>query len=174
MFWRKKSKEPPPLPTRTAAQTPPTGELSPEFKRDFQKELEAVADDPASDVLSAGIGMIKIGAKELLPGWLRQFGKSNLFVVSVEQSNPTTPFVFGPKGDRNYIAVFTRLELATECLREFPTLNFAMRLNGLDLLVVARDSRLGIWINPLNDACNLLVPADKIGRFIEEAKRGGA
>ncbi len=163
MFWRKKSTEPP---------APVTAQpLSPECKRDLREELEAAADDNAEDILSAGIGMIKTGAKELLPGWLRQFGKSDVFVVSAEQSNPQAAFVFGPAGDRNYVAVFTRLQLAQECLREFSTLQFAMRLNGLDLLALARDVRQGIWINPLNDACNLMIPKDMIGRFIEEANR---
>ena len=138
------------------------------------KELEVAGGKNAADFLSAGIGLVKAGAHELLPGWLRLFGKSDVFVVSVEQNNPQTAFVFGPKNDRNYVAVFMRLELAQECLREFSILKFTMTLKGLDLLRLARDARRGIWINPLNEACSVRFPAGMMERFIEEASREGS
>jgi tetratricopeptide (TPR) repeat protein len=168
-------REPPPK-LETPKALPPAlrSDLPPEFKKELTKELEIGGGKNAADFLSVGIGLIKTGAHKLLPGWLRLFGKSDVFIVSVEQNNPQTAFVFGPKGDWNYVAVFLRLELAQECLREFPILKVAMRLNGLDLLRLARDARKGIWINPLNEACSVRFPADMMERFIEEASREGS
>ena len=165
---------PPKLETPKAPPPALRSDLPPEFKKELIKELEIAGGKATTDVLTASIGLVKAGAHELLPGWLRLFGKSDVFVVSVEQDNPQTAFVFGPKGDWNYVAVFLRLELAQECLREFPILKFTMRLNGLDLLRLARDARRGIWINPLNEACSARFPAGMMERFMEEASREGS
>lgn len=139
------------------------------FRREILRELEAVDSGPTDDVVTAGIGMIKLGARELLPGWLRTFGQAEVFVVSIEDQNPQTAFVFGPEGERNYVAVFTRLDLAQACMREMPQLKFAMSLKGMDLMELARNGRRGIWVNPLNDACSVKFPAEDMARLIKAA-----
>jgi tetratricopeptide (TPR) repeat protein len=165
---------PPPIPQEIkTGSTPAPVEYSAEFKSELRQQLERVAKTGAEeDMLTAGIGMIKAGARQALPGWLKLFGQSDVFVVSAQQRNPQTAFVFGPKGDHSYVAVFTQLHLAQECLREFPMLKFAMKLSGVDLLHLAKNAQKGIWINPLNSACNVQFPAEAMDRFIQEATGG--
>lgn len=169
MFWRKK-KDPSPLtPPPVPPAAPPV--LPDGLRQEIQRELEAIGGASGDDYLTAGIGMIKMGAKELLPGWLRSFGKADVFVVSVEEKNPEVAFCFGPGGSPDFVAVFTRLDLAQACMREMPKLKFAMRVTGLDLLEQAKAGRKGVWINVMNEACSVRFPANMIPALLEEARR---
>lgn len=102
-------------------------------------ELERIgeaSDDDMSDadVLTTGIGMIKMGAKELLPGWLSQFGKALVYSVGIDSEAPESAFVFGPREDRNYLPIFTRRSLADECVSKMPPLKFVIPIQGLTIL----------------------------------------
>jgi hypothetical protein len=124
------------------------------------------------DVLSTGIGAIKAGAKELIPGWAREFARAEVFYLTTK-SEPDAPFVFGPEEDRNYFAVFSRKELAEATLREmkeFNVLESILSINGLHLLRAAKSSRRGIWLNPLNEKIGGKFPAEHIDTLIELAE----
>jgi len=161
------STAPPPL-APLLAKAPTTAS-----KQEILRELEAVGSGAQDDVVTVGIGMIKLGAPELLPGWLRSFAQANVYVVSTELQNPSAAFIFGPEDDRNYVAVFTRLNLAMQCLREMPQLKYTMKLKGSDLLQLANSGRRGIWVNPLNEACSVKFPAVMMARFIKETAGRG-
>ncbi len=171
MFWRKKN-IPPPLSEKPAAEPPLLREnLSDEFKKDFVRELEAVSAGGNDDVLTAGIGAIKMGAHELLPGWVRKFGQADVFVVSVEEKNPEIAFCFGPKGAQDFVAVFTRLDLAEACMREMPKLKSAMSMTGLDILELASGAKKGIWLNVMSEACSVSFPASAVPALLEQARK---
>ena len=107
-----------------------------------------------------------MGASELRPGWVELFGRSAVFSVSVDDADVGVPFVFGPPDDTTYVAVFTTELLAKQCVTEMPPLKSIIPFTGLDLVRAAEIRGLGLWINPLNDACTLKVPAAMVGRFI--------
>jgi hypothetical protein len=132
----------------------------------MQRELEAIGPGSGGSDLTAGIGMIKMGASELLPGWVELFGRSAVYSVSVDDADVGVPFVFGPPDDTTYVAVFTTELLAKQCVTEMPPLKSIIPFTGLDLVRAAEIRGLGLWINPLNDACTLKVPAAMVGRFI--------
>jgi hypothetical protein len=171
MFWRKKKNEPSPSAANPAIEpSPTTAEFSDDFKKEMVKELEAAGTDEISDVVTAGIGMIKMGAEELFPGWLRAFAKADVFVLSVEEKNPSVAFCFGPNASPDFIAVFTRLDLAQEGMQQSPKLRSKIRMTGLSVLEMASQAKKGIWINVMSDACSVSFPASVVAALIKEVR----
>lgn len=163
---------PPPLPPDPSTASGSRDAKFPEgFSSEMRRELEPIGAGSEDDVLTAGIGMIKMGARELLPGWLSQFGKTQVYSVGIDNEAPESAFVFGPPEDRTYLAVFTRRSLADECIAEMPLLKFVIPIQGVSILTLAMKRELGVWINPLSDACSFRVPSNMVGRFLEEANR---
>ena len=144
----------------------PDPKFTPQFTSEMQRELEAIGSGTGGSDLTAGIGMIKMGTSELLPGWIELFGRSAVYSVSVDDADIGVPFVFGPPDDRNYVAVFTTELLAKQCVVEMPPLKSVIPFIGHDLVRAAEIRGLGLWINPLNEACTLKVPAAMVARFI--------
>lgn len=165
MFWKKKPEVPPPdKPAASSVPSPlPPPVLSPSGKQELAKELEA--DNP--DELTVGIGMIKAGNRELTARWFDLFTEAEIYAVGVD---PDTAFVFGPKEDRNYLAVFTRRDLANKFLQEIPQLKHIMSLVGADWLRLAHKSGRGLWINPLNEACTMQFPVTSIEPLLQRMK----
>ncbi len=60
-----------------------------------------------AESLTETIRLIKAGKDNLLPGWIKQFGISEVHVISKDKGNPSDLLVIGPNDDKNYIAVFT-------------------------------------------------------------------
>ncbi|MBJ7257803.1 MAG: hypothetical protein JHC69_13470, partial [Akkermansiaceae bacterium] len=104
------------------ASSEPDQKFTPQFTSEMQRELEAIGSGSGDSDLTAGIGMIKMGASELLPGWVELFNRSSVYSVSVEDADVGVPFVFGPPEDRTYVAVFTTELLARQCVAEMPPL----------------------------------------------------
>ncbi len=165
MFWRKK-KEPPVLSSNPTPASAPTA--SPAFRQGLRQELEAV--DAKDDIVTAGIGMINSGAKELMRGWLRAFGQADVFLLTVE-ARPEGVFCFGPNGSSDFVLVFTRLDLAEACIRTMPTLKIAPKCKGTEVLKLAHSAQKGVWINLLHEACSVSFPASAIRTLLEEAQR---
>jgi hypothetical protein len=141
--------------------------VSESFKKELARELVAANPENEDDLVSCGIGIIKMGDAKALPGWVKLFMKSDVFVVSLERDNPKGAFVMGTGHERT-VAVFTRFQLAEECLNEFKALKCAFSIKGADLLELAKTKGVGVWINPLNQACSLKIPANMVRVFLEE------
>jgi hypothetical protein len=170
-------RDPPPSPSnQSAAFGSSDSKFSESFTGEMRRELEQIGevsenDVSENDVLTAGLGMIKMGASELMPGWLSQFGKADVYSVGIDSAAPESAFVFGPTDDRTYLPVFTRRSLAEKCIAEMPLLKFVIPIQGVSILNRALKRGLGIWINPLNEACSFRVPSNMVERFLEEASR---
>lgn len=146
-------------------------ELSPEATRELARELErgaspdADAEEPGWD-LTSGIGLLRLGMSELLPGWVALFGRSRVYAVDVGEEGKREPFAFCPPDDETYLLVFTSERLAGECVSKMPAPKSIIPFVGLDLLREAEMRKLGVWINPLSEACMLRIGARKIPEFI--------
>lgn len=127
----------------------------------FSDELvtELAAAKYNDDCLTATIGLMKAGNQELMQGWAREFCKGSLFCLTTIKYS-REPFIFGPKEDRNYIAVFTRKEFAEAAIKqmqEYGVLEDFFKIDGTSLLNLAKASQRGIWINPLHETCTLML-----------------
>ena len=116
--------------------------------------------------LTETIRLIKAGQENLLPGWIKQFGVSEVYVISKEKGNPADLLVIGPKDDKNYIAVFTDHEGLQKAVGGNDDSLFPIATNGRALLEQARDSGRGLIINPTDETATVPLPANMMAVFL--------
>ncbi len=173
MFWKKKpaATVPPVNPPAVApASTPspgkhPTKEFIEKLPADLRQEL--ARDNP--DTLTVSIGMIKAGAQELIPKWFGMFVQAEIYGVSIEAPRPEAAFVLGPTDDRNYLAVFTRRDLAEQLRKQYPYLQHIVPTTGREWLRVAQAGGRGMMINLLNEACSMKLPPAAVAELYLKA-----
>jgi hypothetical protein len=134
-----------------------------------ETQSPATVADPHQDAdsLTATIRLIKAGQDDLLPTWLKQFGQSEVYVISRDKDNPSDLLVIGPKDDKNYIAVFTDQAGLQKAVGDRHDVLFPIPTNGRSLLEQARDSGRGLIINPTDETATVPLPAKMMGDFLE-------
>ena len=153
----------------------PSPKLSAKERSDMAHQLETVASGGDPEILTAGIGMIRLGSKELLPGWMRLFGRSPVYSVGIGASTIDGAFLFAPPGApsqamefRTSLPLFTTRAMADECVATLPKLDSVIECTGLSALRFAVQRQLSISINILSDTCAVSIPKDGLHRFVTE------
>ena len=116
--------------------------------------------------LTETIRLIKAGQDKLLPGWIQQFGVSEVFVISKDKDDPSKLLVIGPKEDKNYIAVFTDGEGLQKAVGANVDILFPTAMNGKALLELARNTGRGLIINPTDETATVPLPATMMTDFL--------
>ena len=120
-----------------------------------------------SQSLTETMRLIKAGQDDLLPAWIKQFGPSEVYVISKMKDDPSDLLVIGPADDKNYIAVFTDRQGLQMAVGDNHDILFPITTNGKALLEQARDSGRGLIINPTDESATVQLPAEMMAVFLQ-------
>lgn len=117
--------------------------------------------------LTDGIRKINAGQDDILPAWLDHFGRSEVYVISVEKDKPQNLLVLGPKGEKNMIAVFTDKTGVKKAVGDRRDTLFPMAVNGGALLKKAQATSRGLIINPTDESAMMPLPPEMIAAILD-------
>ena len=155
------------------------GWASPQIKKqdaeDMARQLESVATGGDPEILTAGIGMIRLGSKELLPGWMRLLSRSQVYSAGVGATTIDGAFLFAPPGSpsqaleyRTALPIFTKRGMAEEVCAMLPKTGSVIECSGREALRFAHERKLSISFNLLSDTCSFSIPKEGVEAFLAE------
>lgn len=147
----------------------PTTPLTEEQKAQIAEELTKQARGEGNDV-EAAIGLLRMGAEEVLPGFCIALEKSTVVLAVRDPEQLNTALVL-KLSDEYHLAVFTRNEYATPFTRRHPEYHYLVHVE-MRSLCKGVQSRIGLTINPEHPTFRFTFSPSQFAEFQKACRTG--
>ena len=126
------------------------------------EELTRQAEGKGNDV-EVAIGLLRVGADEVLPGFFRALEKARVVLVTREPEQLSTALVLR-MGHDSHLVVFTRNEHAIPFTQRYPEYRYLVHVE-MRSLCKGVQNRIGLVINPEHATFRFTFAPDQFAEF---------
>ncbi len=167
VYLPKKNKRKKEQATGEPARSTKKQDLSPNQKKDIATELEKHAKSEGNDV-DAAIGLIKMGMKEYLPGFLKSLEEAEVGMLTKDPNDLNSVLLLADSENRPLLPIFTRNEYADNLEEQKKDYRY-MAWAPMKSILTAFGGDIGLVINPKHETFEYIMPPDLYAKFKEIA-----